>query len=393
MSTNKSLYLSKIRLKAELDRCLNCKTQPCMKACPVNCSPFEFINYAKQGEFDNAVRTISRNNPMGQTCGLICPDKFCMKACTRSQIDFAINIPKVQATILENFRRLKECPAGAPANGKSIAIIGAGPAGMAASAVLGQSGYKVTIYEASDKIGGALNMIPDERLPHEVIEKDWSFICHKNLIELKLNTRIANPQELLNQGFDGIIIASGEPNTAQLGIPGEELCISYREYLENPQKYPASGKVAIIGGGNVAADCAFTAQSNGAAEVEMFVRRRLSDMRISRNEYLELLNRQIDIAPLSSPEKVERKGNALSLHIHKNHFVDGKLNILENSAIELPNFDLVITAVGSYADPRVEDERIIYAGDCKTGGSTIVEAIASGRAAALLISDKISLAA
>ena len=97
----KNLYLSKIQLKAELERCLNCPSKPCMSACPVNCSPQEFIAQAKSGYFEQAVETISRNNPMGQTCGLICPDKFCMKACTRSHIDFAVNIPKVQATILE----------------------------------------------------------------------------------------------------------------------------------------------------------------------------------------------------------------------------------------------------------------------------------------------------
>ena len=90
----KNLYLSKIQLKAELERCLNCPSKPCMSACPVNCSPQEFIAQAKSGYFEQAVETISRNNPMGQTCGLICPDKFCMKACTRSHIDFAVNIPQ-----------------------------------------------------------------------------------------------------------------------------------------------------------------------------------------------------------------------------------------------------------------------------------------------------------
>ena len=95
-----------------------------MHACPVNCNPQEFINHAKQGAYGEAVKTITRTNPMGQTCGLICPDKFCMQACTRSRIDFAVNIPKVQATILENFRndgedysqtKPKTLPSSAPA--------------------------------------------------------------------------------------------------------------------------------------------------------------------------------------------------------------------------------------------------------------------------------------
>ena len=168
MAEKKPLYLNKAQLKAELDRCLNCKTQPCMHACPVNCSPQEFINHAKEGDFDGAVKTILRNNPLGQTCGLICPDKFCMKACIRNRIDFAVNIPKVQATILENYRREKESFAHVIPNGVKVAVIGAGPAGLAASSVLAKSGCKVVLFEGRHQIGGALNLIPDERLPHEV---------------------------------------------------------------------------------------------------------------------------------------------------------------------------------------------------------------------------------
>ncbi len=390
MTENKSLYLNKIQMKAELERCLNCKTQPCMNACPVNCNPQEFINFAKQGNFDDAVQTITRTNPMGQTCGLICPDKFCMKACTRSRIDFAVNIPKVQATILENYRKKKEETDNISHNGKNIAIIGAGPAGMAAASLLGKRGYTVTVFEAAEKIGGALNMIPDKRLPHEVIEKDWSFIANEKFITLNLNTKIDNPLRLLEEGFHGVIIATGEPHCVRLNIPGEDLCLSYMEYLHHPEKYQTSGKVAVIGGGNVAADCAFTAQISGAEQVEMFVRRRLPDMRISNLECLELLNRQVNIYPMSSPEKVERKNGLLSLHVHKNHFVGGKLTSLPDSSFELPGFSLIITAIGSRADEKIDNERIIYAGDCKNGGSTIVEAIASGQSAALLIDKQLA---
>lgn len=389
---NKSLYLSKIQLKAELDRCLDCKTKPCMNACPVNCSPQEFISYAREGRFAEAVNTIARNNPMGQTCGLICPDKFCMKACTRSHIDFSVNIPKVQATILENYRSSQDCSQAVTPTGQNIAIIGAGPAGIAAAASLVREGCKVTIFEEKNEIGGALNLIPDDRLPHDVIEKDWKFIYNPDLITLKLNTAVEEPLDLLDE-FDGVIIATGEPNCVNLNIPGEENCISYMEYLHHPAKYKTFGKVAVIGGGNVAADCALTAANNGAAVVEMFVRRRLSDMRISKHEYLELINHMININPLSSPEKIEVKNGSLSLYICKNHLKNGKFEPLPNSSIELPEYDLVIKAIGSFADPKSDDERIIYAGDCKHGGSTIVEAIASGRDAALLMSQKLALAA
>lgn len=323
MSEAKKTYLSKIQLKAELDRCLNCKNQPCMHACPVNCNPQEFINHAKQGAYGEAVKTITRTNPMGQTCGLICPDKFCMQACTRSRIDFAVNIPKVQATILENFRNDGEDYSQTKPKGKNVAVIGAGPAGIAAASLLAKSGYEVNIFEAGNQIGGALNMIPDARLPHDVIEKDWKFISNTPLIRLHLNARVGDVRPLLMQ-YDGVIIATGEPNTAQLNIEGEELCLSHMEYLHHPERYATSGRVAVIGGGNVAADCAFTAAQNGAEQVEMFVRRRLSDMKISKTEYLELLYHQINISPLCSPEKIEKRDDGLLLQTHRNRYDNGQ---------------------------------------------------------------------
>lgn len=393
MAQTKSLYLTKVQLKAELDRCLNCANKPCMNACPVNCSPQEFISHAKNGDFEQAVATIARNNPMGQTCGLICPDKFCMKACTRSRIDFAVNIPKVQATILENYRNPSAEAKAIRPNGRKVAVIGAGPAGLAAAAELGKQGYYVCLYEASDKIGGALNMIPDERLPYEVIAKDWSFIFNRDFITLYLTTKIGSPSDLFSQGFDGVIVATGEPNVTDLGIPGQEYAVSYMEYLHHPSKYETKGRVAVIGGGNVAADCAFTAAANGAAQVEMFVRRRLADMRISQLEYLELLKREIDIMSMSSPEKIEKTADGYSLYIRKNRLTDGHWQPLANSTVELPGFSLIVTAIGSRADPKVNDERIIYAGDCKHGGSTIVEALASGRDAARLMESRLVMAA
>ena len=266
MSEAKKTYLSKIQLKAELDRCLNCKNQPCMHACPVNCNPQEFINHAKQGAYGEAVKTITRTNPMGQTCGLICPDKFCMQACTRSRIDFAVNIPKVQATILENFRNDGEDYSQTKPKGKNVAVIGAGPAGIAAASLLAKSGYEVNIFEAGNQIGGALNMIPDARLPHDVIEKDWKFISNTPLIRLHLNARVGDVRPLLMQ-YDGVIIATGEPNTAQLNIEGEELCLSHMEYLHHPERYATSGRVAVIGGGLTGCEIAYELALQGKQPV------------------------------------------------------------------------------------------------------------------------------
>ncbi len=388
---DKHLYLNGPQLKAELRRCLNCKTQPCMKACPVNCNARDFIQAALEEHWDEAVAHIVINNPMGQTCGLICPDKFCMKACTRTQIDFPINIPRVQATILNLHRKHDETPRAIESNGHHVAILGAGPAGMAATAKLVAAGFHLTIFEARHEIGGALNMIPQARLPHEIIERDWSFIFDERFVTLRLNTRITRPEALLASGtppFDAIIVATGEPNCMALHIPGEELSVSYMDYLYHPERYQTDGYVAVIGGGNVAADCALTAQRQGARSVEMFIRRRIADMRVSKPEYLELLNHEINLNAMMSPEKIERRAHKLALAVHRNFFDGNAWTPLPGSTIELPYFDLIIRAIGSRADTNsTNDPRIVYAGDCKTGGSTIVEAIASGRLAAEQVID------
>lgn len=122
-----------------------------MNACPVNCNPQEFIAKAKANDFAGAVETITRNNPMGQTCGLICPDKFCMQACTRAGIDFPINIPRVQATIWKIPHRGIRRPSQTAGQRQKVAVIGAGPAGIAATAELSRLGYRITLFESFEK--------------------------------------------------------------------------------------------------------------------------------------------------------------------------------------------------------------------------------------------------
>ena len=379
MAENKSIYLSKPQLEAELNRCLNCKNMPCMKACPVHCNPQAFIAAAKEGNGELSAKLISDENPFGQTCGLICPDKFCMKACTRRLIDFPINITKVQATLMEKFRNFKYDYSNVVPTGKKIAIIGAGPSGIAAAYFLARNGFKCVIFERGNQIGGALNLIPHERLPKDAILKDWEFVNNSDLISVVFESDISNPSELFSQGFDEVLIAGGEPNCAKLNIEGEDLAVSYLEYLAQPEKYITTGNVAVIGGGNVAADCAIVAQAQGAVYVEMFVRRGLSDMRITPAERHEILERKINVSAGTSPDKIIKTGEKYSLFVHKNRFNGEKWESISDTSVELPDFDLVIRAIGAKADEKQADSRLIYIGDCKTGGSTLVEAVADAK--------------
>ncbi len=378
----KKLFLNNAQVRAELGRCLNCATKPCHKVCPAGCNPNEFINLALAGKWEEAAFSILRANPLGQVCGLICPDKFCMKSCARATVDFSVNIPKVQAAILQKARnnpefRLRNAE---KLNGMHVAVVGAGPAGIAAAAVLAGRGYSVTLFEADRRIGGAMNMIPEERLPHEVIEADWDFIKNIGDIDLRLKTPVENLLSLFEGGYVGVIAAVGEPNCVGMGIAGEEFCLNYMDYLKTPERYAREGNVAIIGGGAVAADCAFTARKNGAQHVEMFVRRRFSDMKISGGEREMLLDCEIDMTTMTRVCAVTKNDNGLIVETVKTRFnKDGRLEDIPDTRIKRPDFKYVVMAIGSRANEHISHDKIIYAGDCVSGSSTVVEAIASGK--------------
>lgn len=370
-------YLSKLQLQTELNKCLNCKTRPCMHACPVKCSPQEFIAQARAENYQGAVEIINRNNPLGHTCGLICPEHFCVKACLRSKIDNSLNIPLLQATLIKMFRNSNDSVADFTSNGKKVAVVGAGPAGLAATWQLLQFGYEVKIFEKSSSVGGALNLIPTSRLPHTAIEDDWNYIRQMGKADIIYNSKITNPLELLNE-YSGVIMAIGEQNVVNLGIKGENNIIPYTEYLQYPHRFMNKQKVVVIGGGNVAADCAATAHNLGAKQIIMLVRRQINNLRIDKKELLNLIDIGINIMPNTRVVDVNKTDGAFQLETCSTYIDNGRCLDIPNSNVNRGEFDLIIKAIGSVADTPIEHERIIYAGDCKIGGSTVVEAIASG---------------
>ena len=182
--------LTDAQFRGELERCIYCEEKPCQEACPAHCSPADFIMAARVGEksdYRRAAALIMGSNPLGWVCGVACPDYFCMKACSRRTFDRPIEIPAVQATVIKKaneagmakFRR-------AEPNGKTVGIIGAGPAGLGAASVLSQDGYRVTIYEQQKRLGGAMNLIPDFRLDKQVVRADIAFLKSLGDVEFKL---------------------------------------------------------------------------------------------------------------------------------------------------------------------------------------------------------------
>lgn len=380
-----ALYLNAAQFKAECEKCLQCPAKPCEKACPANVSPHDFIAAAKNGDFKTAGELILKQNPLAETCGLICPDKFCRKACLRAHLDCAINIPKLQAYIMKKYRETAENPTNTPAiKAQKFAVIGAGPAGIGAAAELLKSGFAVEVFEKSSELGGALKMIPDLRLPKEIVAHEWEKLANNNALTLHFNQEITEPKVLLEQGFAGVVVAIGENKFRKLGIEGENLALNYDEYLLNSKKYADAENVAVVGGGAVAVDCAVSAKENGAKNVEMFVRRRLSDMRITKAERNSLIENQIDITTMTRITKIEKDGDKLTAYSCKTRFnTEQKLEDIPNTEIMRKGFDYIVLALGSYSENLPEqNEKIVFAGDCINGSSTAVEAVASGKSAA-----------
>lgn len=366
-------------LNKELSRCLGCKAKPCEKACPLSVSPHDFISVAKKGDFAAAARLIAEKNPLPQTCGLVCPDKFCQKSCIRAKIDTAIEIPCLQAEIM----RLGEYPKLPlpQENHKKVAVIGGGPAGLGALYELLLAGFKVDLYEKSAVLGGAARLIPSYRLPPEILDYEINRIIKNQRTSVKLNTEITD-FEALEKQYEGIILALGETTPRTLGIIGEQYCTSYHDFLSHPQNY-ALKKVAVSGGGEVALDCAITAKKNGCECVEMFVRRRREDMRIMARDQQKLDRLGIKICDLTSITEINKTNQGYDLRIIKNRINNqGKAEHITGTETASNGYDAVIQALGSYYPKEHIPEGFIIAGDMTSNGGTVVEALASGRNAA-----------
>lgn len=211
--------LTDAKLFRECVRCEYCEERPCQKACPANCSPTDFIMAARVGEpsdFKRAAGLIMSKNPFGGVCGAVCPERFCMKACVHKTFDHPINIPKIQETIVKKAKDLRVMPEfkKAQPNGKTIAIVGAGPAGLTAAAMLVQKGYKVIVYDKDNRAGGSCWAIPDPRLNKEILANDLEFIMGLGDITLKLAQEIDDQgmQKLLTE-YSALVVALGKKGT------------------------------------------------------------------------------------------------------------------------------------------------------------------------------------
>jgi len=387
-----SRYLSDAQLASEIARCEYCEDKPCRTGCPASCSPADFLMAARlatQADMRRSAESIQEMNPFGGTCGLVCPDKFCQARCSHKLFDRPIEIPAAQATIVRNARRSGALPAPAPAkpNGRRVAVVGAGPAGVSAAAYLARKGFSVVVFEREKTPGGACNLIPEHRLDRELLRGDLDESLAG--VELRTGSDVSDPSSLLSQGFEAAVVAVGLWNPIRLDIPGADKAISGLDFLRDASRYKFAGAVAVVGGGATAVDCATTAARHGAAHVEMIALEKLSEMPLTQVEMRELAEAGVAVTGRTRLTRILGEGGVGTRKVTLPAgvaFDPRKVEDVPDTDQARPDLKHVIFAIGARcATARKDDPRLFYAGDCTHGPGTVVEAAASGKTAAAAV--------
>lgn len=392
--------LTDAQLKAEMARCEYCEDKPCREACPAHCSPADFIRAAMIGErsdFRRAAGIILGSNPLGGVCGAVCPDRHCVAACSRKGFDRPIDIPAVQAAIVQRAKDLSALPAfgRVRAGARRVAVVGAGPAGLGAAAVLARDGVKVDVYDARTRAGGMCLDIPDDRLDQRILATDIEWLLALGPVQLKTGRRVRDPAALKARGYDAVLVATGLDAPLQLGIPGEKAAIDWRTWLESEAPPDVAGKrVAVIGGGAVAVDCAEVAVHRRAASVELFALESFAEMPLTEKERHSLADAGVQVTGRTRVTRIVRAAGRVAglktvrvdlpagLRFHPRNVVE-----VPGTAQARPDVEVVIVAIGARgAQTDAGQAGVVFVGDVGNGPTTVVEAVAAGKnaAAALL---------
>jgi dihydropyrimidine dehydrogenase (NAD+) subunit PreT len=347
--------LTEIEVKLEANRCLYCYDAPCMNACPTHIDVASFIAKIAQGNLKGSARDILIANPMGASCARVCPtDELCEGACVYAKDDSPIRIGDLQRYALDELQRSGEqlfLP-GAP-TGKSVAVIGGGPAGLSVARDLRLNGHGVTIFDAHTSLGGlnTYGIVPF-RLSTEVALWEADQVVQLG-VDVRTGVRVGDDVsvESLLADFDALVIACGMGGVPKLGIPGEDLpgvwdALDFIERAKGGENISDLGdRVAVIGAGNTAIDALTCAKRIGAERVTMYYRRGEEQMTAYDFEYEFAKQENIEFRFFCAPVRVTGNGRASAVEFVRTELRNGKPVPIAGTEFSEP-VSAVISAIG-----------------------------------------------
>jgi len=432
----------------EANRCLNCKHMPCVAGCPVNIHIPAFIAKVKEGDFEGAYQIISESSSLPAVCGRVCPQETqCESKCVRGIKGEPVGIGRLERFVADWHNTFaKELPVRPAPNGHKVAVVGSGPSGLTCAGDLAKKGYAVTVFEALHTAGGVLVYgIPEFRLPKSIVKKEVDTLVALG-VEMQTNVVIGKTltvDELFEDGYEAVYVASGAGLPNFMNIPGEGYKGVYsaneyltrsnlmKAYLDHPDTpIMKGGKVAVVGGGNVAMDAARTALRLGAQEVSIVYRRSMQELPARREEVEHAEEEGVRFLLLTNPTEILGYHNSDDPRDPKNGFVTGmkciRMELGEPDergrrrpvAIAGSEFvldvDTVIIAVGTSPNPLIKSttdgldvnarggiivddatgktsrEGVYAGGDAVTGAATVISAMGAGKVAAKAIDEYLS---
>ncbi len=374
----------------EARRCLLCLDAPCSQSCPAGTDPAKFIRSVRFKNVEGAAQTIRENNILAGICARVCPtEKYCEKACSRTGIDKPIDIAKIQRYVTDyeacTHMQFLECE---KPNGKKVAIVGAGPAGLTAAGNLALRGFSVDVYEKMPKAGGYLRYgIPEYRLPNSVVDEEI-----KRIEDLKVNF-IFNQTlgkdftlDELKKKYDAVVVALGFSKGKMLPMFEDnshvKLAVDFlKEVKEKKGKVKAPKSAIVIGGGDVAMDVSTTLKKLGCPNVTDVAYEEFAEFRASKKELDETRKAGVTIVDGYVPVKITKSGQVTFAHrvIKSELKIKAPLVILAvGQAIDLEGLNLTLDDLNS-KDYHVKNTNVFVAGDIAYGEKTVVYAVRTGK--------------
>lgn len=398
----------------EADKCLGCKKPMCQEGCPIHTNIPEAIRLLKQSKLNEAGKMLFENNPLTTVCAIVCNhERQCEGHCIRNKkkthdpVHFSVIEDYISTTYAN-----KMTMGPAPKNGRRVAIVGSGPAGLTISVLLARWGYDITIFEARDKIGGVMRYgIPSFRLPDRILD-DFQY-RHLELKDIKVRThttigRTLTIDDLFRDGYDAVFIGAGLRKPSAMHIKGESLgnVVFAIDYLGNSKAFKLGDNVAVVGVGNSAMDCARTAIRNGASHVTCYSLSDDKHIQASVYEYSYASIEGVNFRFNKKPVEIREKG---MICLDTVTAEDGSITVVEGSEKLYPHTG-VIVAIGQLAestlvkttqgidttnkgllsvdsDGKTTRAGVFAGGDAVNGARTVVEAVATAKNVAVAMDE------